>query len=764
MRQLITQRAAWITALAVFGIVCIGLAGFSVYWDHRTSIVQSESRLKDVALLLEQHVDRAIAAGDDLVRELAEEAADTDFASEAAREQLHRSIRQLVTGAPQISSAWVLDSQGWTIAENWHHPPRYGTSFAQRQYFQVHRNGDFELHIGRVAQGASSGRSRFTLSRGFRDRYGNFGGVAVAAIVSDYFTDAFQRAGLGARSQFRLATPAGDLLAEWPTGDRIAAENDLKAEIRLDKYPMVVTVWEPRADVLAPWATRTTITSLIATAAIAAFGGLTGLGLQTAKRESEVRQQLHATNESLERQVATRTAALARNQRQTQTVLDVLPVGVAVLDGRGEFIMRNREVERFIGSDPIQTMDIAYERWRDVYGQPLERACHPASRALHGETVYPGVDMLCRLHDGQEVWTRIAAVPLNDTLDNAYGAVVVIHDIDDLKRTEAELAARHDELQVLYDTAPIGLCMLDNNMRFLRVNPRLAEINGVPVGSHVGRTFAEVVPELAAQSAAIFQRIMETGLPQLGVEVIGETPAQPGTARSWSESWVPLRDQDGRIVGINVLVDETTERKRQEEHVRLLINELNHRVKNTLATVQSIAWQALHDNRAPQQISDAIMSRLVALSRSHDLLTRQSWDYAKLQDVVQEALAPFRTNDRTTRISATGPNVRLRPKMALAMGMALHELATNAVKYGALSNEAGTISIEWTLSTDQRLRFKWQESGGPPVRPPRHRGFGSRLLERGLAYDLNGVVQLTYAPEGVVCIVDAPVQAQGGGK
>jgi two-component sensor histidine kinase len=193
----------------------------------------------------------------------------------------------------------------------------------------------------------------------------------------------------------------------------------------------------------------------------------------------------------------------------------------------------------------------------------------------------------------------------------------------------------------------------------------------------------------------------------------------------------------------------------------MLIDELNHRVKNTLSTVQSIASQALRNSSDPEQIRESIESRLFALSRSHDLLTREDWIGAGLHDLIKDALEPFGVNGgRVSRLIVTGENVRMSPKATLALGIAFHELATNAVKYGAFSNDAGSIQISWATKsapTGDRLILHWREKGGPPVTPPSRKGFGSQVIERGLAHELEGTVQLDYPPEGVSCTINIPL-------
>jgi PAS domain S-box-containing protein len=240
-----------------------------------------------------------------------------------------------------------------------------------------------------------------------------------------------------------------------------------------------------------------------------------------------------------------------------------------------------------------------------------------------------------------------------------------------------------------------------------------------------------------------------------------------------SEFWAavfisPVRGAGGDIVQYFASLVDLTKHKEDEVRLRMLIDELNHRVKNTLSTVQSIVWQTLRTTTDPMAIRQSIESRLFALSRSHDLLTREKWESAGLLDIAHDALEPFGVSgDRADRIVITGENVRFPPKAALALSIAFNELATNAVKYGALSNAAGSILVEWTTetaSTGKRLLLSWKEDGGPKVKAPAHKGFGSRVLERGLAHELEGAVHLDYRPDGLVCTMDIPLPtgARGG--
>jgi PAS domain S-box-containing protein len=240
-----------------------------------------------------------------------------------------------------------------------------------------------------------------------------------------------------------------------------------------------------------------------------------------------------------------------------------------------------------------------------------------------------------------------------------------------------------------------------------------------------------------------------------------------------SEFWAalfisPVRDENGVVVQHFASFVDLTKHKEDQAQSKMLIGELNHRVKNTLSTVQSIVWQILRTASDPRVIQESIESRLLALSRSHDLLTRENWHSAGLRDVINDAMEPFGVaGGRAERIVITGENIRFPPQAALALGIVFNELATNAVKYGAFSNEAGSILIEWTMEpapAGVRLLLRWQEKDGPPVTSPSHKGFGSRVIERGLVHEVEGTVDLDYRPDGLVCTMTlrAPTDALDG--
>jgi two-component sensor histidine kinase len=226
--------------------------------------------------------------------------------------------------------------------------------------------------------------------------------------------------------------------------------------------------------------------------------------------------------------------------------------------------------------------------------------------------------------------------------------------------------------------------------------------------------------------------------------------------RIWgTEVVTPLQDSNGETRGFLKILRDRTAQKREEEQRRLLLAELNHRVKNTLAIVQSFVTQTAHGIESAAVLREALETRLDALATLHDLLTRQAWQGAGLTDVVHATLTPY--DGGVGRVQAQGPELRLMPNAALVLSMALHELATNAAKYGALSAPEGHVEISWRLDrpadapNSATLDLLWRERGGPPVASSPTRGFGSRLIEASVTYQLGGEVRLAFETNGVEC-------------
>jgi PAS domain S-box-containing protein len=434
--------------------------------------------------------------------------------------------------------------------------------------------------------------------------------------------------------------------------------------------------------------------------------------------------------------------------------------------------------------------------------------------------------------------------------------------------------AEQPALQLIYDTAPIGLAFLSPDCRYLHINQRLTEICGISIEGHLGRTVRECVPQLADSVEAIVRSIMTTGEPVTGVEVAGQRPDQV-EARTWITYWHPHRGPRGDILGVNVAAEEITERKRaeaallaserqfhtladaipqlvwmadadgrifwinsqwyeytgvpveagsvhdwqallsagsqpevrshwaqslrngvplelelsllgkdgryrpfltrviplrdatstvyrwigthidiseqkrREEHIRFIVEELSHRTKNLLAVVMAVANQTAKYAGDVTQYQTRFLERLRALAHCHDLLVKDSWRGASLHDLVSSQMRPF-DEANSGRIDVQGPAIILKPDAVQHLGLALHELATNASKHGALSTPDGGVVIRWHAEeADDRIRFSWSEKGGPAVTPPQRQGFGRVVIEQIVPRALNGSGSLDFSPTGV---------------
>jgi PAS domain S-box-containing protein len=393
---------------------------------------------------------------------------------------------------------------------------------------------------------------------------------------------------------------------------------------------------------------------------------------------------------------------------------------------------------------------------------PDDRSRIVLSPALYGSADGRySIEYRVKHKDGRWVWLwdrgRATTAP-DGRLVRLIGSAI---DVSERKEIETALAesenrARNSlgEIEAIYDTARIGLCVLDRELRYVRINERLAEMNGLPVAGHIGKSVREIVPEIADKAEEIAARIFETGQGVPDVELSGTTAAEPGSLRVWLEQWMPLRNAS-EIVGVNVVVEDITDRKKHEEQILLLMREVNHRAKNMLGVVQAIARHTatLHPEDFVQRFSE----RLQALAMSQDLLIKNEWQGTDLTELVRAQLAHFK-DLIDTRVLLAGPSVRLSPAATQTIGMALHELATNAGKYGALSNTYGQVEISWKVYEpgEPRLAMSWIESGGPPVFTPLRRGFGSTVVESMAQMGLSADVQLVYATSGLQWRLDCP--------
>ena len=385
------------------------------------------------------------------------------------------------------------------------------------------------------------------------------------------------------------------------------------------------------------------------------------------------------------------------------------------------------------------------QRWRDIHARSLE----------HGVELNHDADPYLTPDGGTE-WIRWSLRPWR-TDDGAIGGLVLYTEVV-TPRVESRLLleAAEARYRAVFDQVAMGVARVAPDGRLLEVNDRFCAITGYGRDEMLSLTFQEIThPD-----------DLDEDLDKVRAALAGDTDTFSMEKRYLTKSggsvWTNLtvslvRTSAGEPDYFVSIVEDITQRKRVEAEqqryqgqLRLLINELNHRVKNTLATVQSMAVQTLRGEVDLGVAYKKFEARLLGLSEVHDILTRERWHGAALREVAERAMRPFFSGD-ADRVRFDGPEVRLQPAPALNLALVFHELSTNAVKYGALSVDGGRVDLTWSAESDDRLRLVWVESGGPPVAAPTRKGFGTRLIERGLRGDLRGSASLVYNPGGLTC-------------
>lgn len=323
-----------------------------------------------------------------------------------------------------------------------------------------------------------------------------------------------------------------------------------------------------------------------------------------------------------------------------------------------------------------------------------------------------------------------------------------------------EAAARR-VYEALLQATPDLLYVFDLQHRFVYANEALLAMWGMSWEQARGKTCLEIgyEPWHAAMHDEEIERVIATRAPIRGDVPF---PHKDKGLRVYDYIFTPVIGVDGQVEAIAGSTRDVTERKQHEERLQLLIHELNHRVKNSLSMVQSLVRQTIGNATMLEEAREKIEARLLALSAAHDVLTRESWHSAELLEIARSASSPFDLGEGG-RFEMAGDPCRLEPRHAVALAMAFHELATNSTKYGALSTPAGRVRLSWhhrSVGSGTSLALRWEEYGGPPVSQPMRRGFGSRLLERGLKHDLACDAHLSFQPNGVIFWMVMPLPTE----
>lgn len=445
---------------------------------------------------------------------------------------------------------------------------------------------------------------------------------------------------------------------------------------------------------------------------------------------------------SAETEIRSLNSKLQRQIAELEVVLDVVPIGILTcLDPRCRNPQTNRRGAEILG-DQIDL--ILGDAGSDT---PLRRA------AAEGRPVV-GVELSRTRKDGSTVDLLVSAMPLMDENDKVRGAVCAFDDITERKRAARQQA----RLAAIADASFDAIIGTDANAVITSWNRGAEQAYGYSAEEAVGRPVSLIAPpdtaaDLTAKLAGLHQL---EGMQHFELQRISKS----GKAIPVSSTVTPIYDSGGALSSISIIDHDMShhiEAKRQQD---ILLSELNHRVKNTLAVVGSLAAQTLKTTGPGADFVDAFQGRLQALGKAHSLVTEGKWVSVKLAAVVDQELAPFH-EEASERVSATGPVVSLTPKAALALSLVFHELCANTSKYGALSVPEGKISVRWWLEgevEDRQLMIEWVESGGPPVTAPGRKGLGRKLIEMTVPHELTGTASLDFSPEGVVCRMALPAE------
>ncbi len=432
-----------------------------------------------------------------------------------------------------------------------------------------------------------------------------------------------------------------------------------------------------------------------------------------------------------------------------ERVLDALPAALYVTDAQGYITYYNEAAAAFWGCRPKLNSDQWCGSWR-LYrpdGSPLPHDQCPMATALKEGRPMTGQEAIAERPDGTRVPFMAFPTPLRDAAGVLVGAVNMLVDISERKR--AERVSAH--LASIVESSDDAIVSKDLNGVIATWNNAAERLFGYAAAEVIGKSITILIPEERHHEERDILARVARGERIDHFETVRRR--KDGTLIDISLTVSPFKDEFGRIVGASKIARDITEKKRRQVQIALLAREADHRTNNLLAVAQATVH--LTQAATTADLKTVIEGRLQALANAHALLARARWAGADLQELAIKELSPyFGVGD--PRLHIEGPSLLLKPELAQAMAMALHELATNALKYGALSTLTGRLNVVWSVAPDRRLCLSWTESGGPSVAQPTKEGFGTRALTRLIA-QLNGVVTFEWRSEGVVCDIDVAI-------
>ncbi len=444
--------------------------------------------------------------------------------------------------------------------------------------------------------------------------------------------------------------------------------------------------------------------------------------------------------------------ALAESEARLRLAVEAGRMGVWEWDIAANRVQWSPELEALHGLAP-GTFPGTFEAFQsDMHPDDREAIVSAITKTLESGRPHEVEYRIIR-PDGSMCWVEGRGKLFRDEAGRPLRMVGVCADVTDRKQSQEALRASEERYRAVVESQSEMICRFNNEGQLLLVNEAYAQARNMRADDLIGTNLWAIVPESEQPHVKALLSRLTPAAPEVRIEnrVITERGVR---WMMWTNRALKF-DAEGRWIEAQSTGVDIDERKRAEEQRNLLVAELNHRVKNTLAVVQGIAQQTFR-NTDPEA-RRAYEGRLAALAKAHNLLTERHWETTPLSVVADEV--SHVCGAARERIRSAGPDVMLSPRQAVSIVMLLHELCTNALKYGALSNESGVIDLTWRIESksEPRLEMCWREKGGPPVSAPPGRGYGSVMIERAMAQDLDGVAKLSFEPEGLVCTVSAPI-------
>lgn len=716
-----TAGAIKLASVASLGVLLTILVLIGL-WSYRADMRDAEREASDNARSFSAHIVRIVEAGNLLLLHQQDMANAINPADSRATADASRRLQHMVNAAPYVFRLFMVDAKGNPYASSLEGVS--GINARDREYFKAHEAGMDGLHISSVLRSQATGEPIIILSRSVLGPQGEFRGVVIVSFELDALQRYTQKLLTDAQSMtFQVVGPGMQVLVDTHKSQQIGtylntetqahlentdtdavryvAENDVShiwAHERVGTYPLYVRVGTETARVFNAWLRSTAPYAIVAVLVAALLTALSGLAIRHAHMTEYARQSLDLANRDLERRVEDRTAALnTSNIALRDAVKSLETINMANANLAAEL-----DLERIVQAttdNGVALTGAAFGAF--FYNQVDERGESYMLYALSGVS--------------REAFAQFP-MPRNTAV---FGPTFA-----------GEGVVRSDDIT----TDP----------RYGRNAPH----RGMPPGHLPVRSYLAV--PVTSRSGEVVGGLF-FGHPKPGMFTEQHEGMISGIA---SQTAVAM--DNARL--FEAAQHEIRQRRQMEDHQALLLKELSHRVKNSLAVVQAIANQTLKNVASPQVFVSTFSGRLMALGKAHDLLSQNDWRGASLRELLLAGLAPFAAKE-AGRFHLDGEEILLHSDAAPALAMAFHELATNAAKYGALSTPAGSVSATWETADTSLgvLRIVWTERGGPSVQRPARRGFGLTFIERVIAHQLDGQTRLDFAAEGFRCEIEIPI-------